>query len=232
VTPVHLWLVDLDPPADRLARLTEHLDPEEKLRAERFIPPQVRRRFICARGSLREILARWVDLLPARLRFAYTDRGKPSLDPPGDLRFNLSHSHERALVGLTWGREVGVDLEALRQGQDLRGLARRFFSEPERQALGRVPDPDFRREFLRIWTRKEAWLKARGTGLALPLEDFAVPVGDLPHPRHLTWTRGNPDEANAWSLVEVPCPEGYVGAACVQGDGWNALLPTPWPEPD
>jgi 4'-phosphopantetheinyl transferase len=226
-----LFLVDLDPPAERLARLAEHLDPQERARAERFVPEKVRRRFLCARGSLREILADLVDLPPAELRFGYGDQGKPFLDLPGDLRFNLSHSHERALVGATWGRDLGVDLEHLREGQDLRGLAERFFSEPERQALRRVPEPEFRREFLRVWTRKEAYLKARGTGLALPLGDFAVPLGDLRHPANLAWTRGHPDEAASWSVQEIPCGESYLGAVCVQGGDWRTEAPCPWPAP-
>lgn len=224
---VCLWLVDLDPAGHRLEFLRTLLDPEERARADRFVPPAVRRRFTVARGALREILGSLLGVAPAEVRFAYGDRGKPEL-PGVSLRFNLSHSEERALVGVVEGRAIGVDLEHLRAGEDFRGLAERFFSEPERQELRRVPEPSFRREFLRIWTRKEAYLKARGTGLAMPLGDFAVPLGDLPGPAAMTWARGHAEEAQAWRLQEVDCGQGYVGALCLEGGGWRAAPPVPW----
>lgn len=226
---IGLWLVDLDPPEARRAELGLRLSPEERARADRFIPPTVRRRFECARGSLREILAHLLDCAPSAIRFAYGEWGKPTLAEWPELRFNLSHSGERALIGASWKREVGVDLEQLRKGADFRGLAERFFSEPERQALLEVPDPLFPREFLRVWTRKEAYLKARGTGLALPLGDFAVPLGPLSNPRPLTWTRDRPEEASSWPVQELPCGEEYVGAMCAEGPGWSARTVIPWP---
>ena len=228
---VRLWLVDLDPPEERQALLWEHLDAEERERARRFIPPAVRRRFLCARGSLREILGHLLQAPPRSVRFAYGDQGKPELAGARDLRFNLSHSEGRALVGVVPGRELGVDLESLRGGTDFRGLTERFFSAPEREELRQVPDPEFPREFLRLWTRKEAYLKARGTGLALPLDAFAVALGDLPEPVGMTWTRGHEEEAAAWRMVEVDCGAGYVGALCVEGEGWRAEAPSPWPAP-
>ncbi len=231
--PIGLWLVDLNPPEKRLVELERWLCPEERARADRFIPAEVRRRFICARGSLREILAWLLGCPPRALGFAYGEQGKPVLADRPNLRFNLSHSGERALVGVSWQRELGVDLEHLRAGVDFRGLTARFFSEPERCALMETAEPLFPREFLRVWTRKEAYLKARGTGLALPLADFAVPLGGLPSPRELTWTRVRPEEAARWPVQEVPCEEGYVGALCAEGADWHAepVVPRFWAGP-
>lgn len=233
VEPIQLWRIDLNPPEPRQTELERWLCPEERARADRFIPPEIRRRFTCARGSLREVLAWSLGCRPHDLHFAYGEQGKPVLADQPELRFNLSHSGERALVGVSWQRELGVDLEHLRAGVDFRGLTARFFSEPERRALSEVPEPLFPREFLRVWTRKEAYLKARGTGLALPLADFAVPLGELPSPRELTWTRDRPEEAARWPIQEVPCEEGYVGALCAEGPEWHAepVLPRFWAGP-
>jgi len=234
VEPIGLWLVDLNPPEKRLVELERWLCPEERARADRFIPAEVRRRFICARGSLREILAWLLGCPPRALGFAYGEQGKPVLADRPNLRFNLSHSGERALVGVSWQRELGVDLEHLRAGVDFRGLTARFFSEPEKMC----PDGDGRAA---LPPRVPEGLDPQG-GLpqssrdrpgANPVADFAVPLGGLPSPRELTWTRVRPEEAARWPVQEVPCEEGYVGALCAEGADWHAepVVPRFWAGP-
>lgn len=207
---VRTWCVDLDPSEERLALLRAHLDDEELARAARFLVPRVGRRFTAARGTLREILGDALGVRPAQVRFTYGEHGKPSV--PG-LWFNLSHSGDRALVGLA-DRDLGVDLEEVRPNVEFRRLAVRFFSAPEREALEAVPDAELPRAFFRLWTRKEAYLKACGKGLALPLASFAVPMGPLPSLTPMLWAE-DPAEVDRWLVRDVDVGEGYVGALCL-----------------
>lgn len=201
------WCVDLDPPGERVQVLRGWLDLAELDRAARFLVPRVGRRFTVARGTLREILGAELGIPPASVRFAYGEHGKPSVE---GLHFNLSHSGDRALVGVA-DRPVGVDLEELRPDVQFRRLAERFFSALEREAM---PDQGLALAFFRLWTRKEAYLKACGKGLALPLASFAVPQGPLPGWAPMLWAE-DPAEVDRWLLRDVPVGEGYVGAVCL-----------------
>lgn len=202
--------MDLDPPAERVEALRAHLDQEEAARADRFLVPRIGRRFTVARGTLREILGEALQVPPAQVEFAYGEHGKPAV--PG-LWFNLSHSGDRALVALA-DREVGVDLEELRTNVEFRRLAIRFFSPLEREALEAVPDEGLPLAFFRLWTRKEAYLKACGKGLALPLASFAVPMGPLAAPAPMLWAE-DPAEVGRWRVRDVDVGAGYVGAVCL-----------------
>lgn len=205
---LHLW--DLDPPPERVAELRAHLGTEERVRADRFLVSAVGRRFTVARGSLRELLGGRLGIPPEAVEFAYGPQGKPWLPGRPDLHFNLSHSGERALVGLA-DRDIGVDIEEIRPDVEFRRLAERFFSEPERRELQKVPDEDLPLAFFRLWTRKEAYLKACGTGMAMPLADFAVPLGPLPDLTPMLWAK----RPGSWRIRDVDCGPGYVGALCV-----------------
>lgn len=181
VGDVHVWCVRLD--GGELARAGDVLSHDERSRAARFHFEHDARRFSRSHQALRTILARYLDVEPAMLRFAAGPHGKPALDPPSLLRFNLSHSGERALVALAWGREVGVDIEdrrdPKRQHHDaasLLALARATFSDAEVQMLEALEPPAVERAFFRCWTRKEAFVKAMGRGLSLDLRSFDVSV--------------------------------------------------------
>jgi 4'-phosphopantetheinyl transferase len=165
VTPgqADIWMVRLD-------ELREDLLPApttgEAARAARFINDTLRRRYLRSHGALRAVLARYT---AAQLDFALGPHGKPYLPAVPELRFNLSHSHERALIGVTLGVEIGVDIERLRPMSDCLALAERFFPPSEAAEFAAVcatmPAPDRERDFFRRWTRIEAILKARGVGL-------------------------------------------------------------------
>lgn len=194
---VHVWRARLDELPDFLSALA----PKEQSRANRFYRQQDRDRFARARGVLRNILARYTRIAPAELRFRYNSYGKPCLvggdGPPACLlRFNLSHSHGLALYAIALGREVGVDVEYIRQEADLMKIAERFFSPREVTALRAMP-PDLQIPgFFRCWTRKEAYLKGKGQGLFAPLKEQ--------------------DDASAWHVWDVDAGDGYVGAVALQ----------------
>ena len=194
---VHVWTADLDEVADpAFAALAAVLDPDEAARAGRFHFERDRRHFTAARGWLRRLLGLYLDVPPGSTRFGYGPRGKPFLTAPEtSLRFNLSHSHGRAMFAFARNREIGIDLEAgARLGDDWPGLARRVFSERERAELAALPDETRRDGFLNGWTRKEAYLKATGLGIVDGLQSIEVTLGPhqpaalLAAPAGLAWT--------------------------------------------
>ncbi len=142
------------------------LSPDERARRDRFHDPRNGARFACGRAELRRILAAELGTEPEALRFRYNPHGKPELDGPGRVQFNLSHSQDRVVLALSRTHVVGVDIEVPRQfGED---VARVAFTVAERAALARLPDDERRVAFYRYWTCKEAVVKALGCGLSLP----------------------------------------------------------------
>jgi 4'-phosphopantetheinyl transferase len=218
---VHLWQVDLVIVAKGEPRWEKILSADERARAARFHFSQDRQYFTATRALLRMILGSYVDSDPMELVFHYTDKEKPSLNPSTSrVEFNVSHSGGVALMAFTRERSLGVDVEQLRENFDHEAIARRFFSEQERrQIAGLTPSERFH-GFFRCWTRKEAYIKAQGAGLSLPLDQFDVSLtpGDE---NALLATRPDGAQAAQWSLREVLVRDGYVAALCVQGQGWH-----------
>ncbi len=136
----HVFFLDLDLPAARLNALAALLSSDEAARARRFRSPSDGQTFTAAHGQMRQVLSAYLGTPPAELRFAANAYGKPSLDPPSSLAFNLSHSGSAALLAVTFGQEVGVDLERFNRPVDLANIARRFFSPPEAAALLALPE--------------------------------------------------------------------------------------------
>ena len=217
---VDIWRVHLDLPADSLKTLEETLAVDEIQRAERFHVQGDKDRFIAAHGCLRDILARYQHWEPAQLVFSANDYGKPVLSTvPSERKmdFSLSHSDDFALVAVTWERKVGVDLERIRQGISAQVIARQYFSKSEFAELLALPSEEREIGFFNCWTRKEAYIKAQGLGLSLPLESFDVSVS--PKPVILRATRPDPQEAARWTLLALEVSPGYVAALAVEGQG-------------
>jgi 4'-phosphopantetheinyl transferase len=225
---VHVWLLSLgqDPgPADAAGTLS----PDERERARRFYFDRDRRRFVACRAALREILSAYTGRPAPDLRFRYGHHGKPSLESPEDVRFNVSHSDALAVYAVARGREVGVDVERIRPLSEADRLAERFFSQPEVTDLRAVPSESRLESFFTCWTRKEAYVKARGEGLGHPLDAFAVSLG-RDAPARLRAVGGRDEEEIArWSLVGLAPPPGYVAALAVEGHGWT--LSSAWWRP-
>ena len=221
---VHVWRIALEMRDPHLTSLREILADDERRRAERFHFEKDRRHFIAGRGALRMLLSRYLNQSPEAVRFAYGNYGKPRLADETnaiDLRFNLTHSHGLALLAVTSGRDIGVDVEHLRDlERDGEPLAGRFFSPREAAVLRSLP-PELRREaFFHCWTRKEAYIKANGKGLSLPLDQFDVTLRPG-EPAMLLATQHEPDEARRWSMQSLLPAEGYVGALAVERHSWR-----------
>ncbi|MET0647234.1 MAG: 4'-phosphopantetheinyl transferase superfamily protein [Pyrinomonadaceae bacterium] len=215
---VHVWRARLLQDERTLGELWDTLSADERERAERFHFRRDRDRFIAARGALRNLLGRYAGVAPRLLRFSYDSYGKPSLcgEAGGaSLRFNASHSNDLALFALTRGREVGVDLEFVREDFASFEIAEHFFSPGEVEAL-RALAPDVRAvAFFDCWTRKEAYIKARGEGLSHPLHLFTVSLGPG-EDAALLRTDDDPLEAARWTLVELFPGEGARAALAVE----------------
>ena len=220
---VHLWAIPLDPPPARVAAARRRLADDERARADRFRFDRHRRRFTIGRAALRELLAGYLRCAPEAVRFTYGEKGKPSLAPPaervgGPLRFNLSNSHELALAAVAVGVEVGVDVERLRPMPDGLRIAERYFSAAERAALAALPEDERDAAFFNGWTRKEAYLKAIGDGLTVPLDRFDVTLAPGA-PARILALAGDAAAAARWSLLHLRPAAGYVGALALPEPG-------------
>jgi 4'-phosphopantetheinyl transferase len=225
---VHVWRASLRPPPHALAALEAHLSDDERARAARFRFPEHRTAFVAGRGVQRQILSRYAGLPPHALVYAETKYGKQSLAgaaAAAGIRYNVSNSGDLALFAVTLGREIGVDLERIRPMPDGLDIAQRFFSAPENEIFAGLAADEAVRDlaFFNCWTRKEAYIKAVGEGLSMPLDRFDVSFAPG-EPARLLRTRGNADEAARWSMLELHPGPGYVGALAVEGDGWRPVL--------
>lgn len=220
---VHVWRASLNQTAAVVSAHKQILAPDELERAAKYHFQKDRDRFITARAVLRGLLASYLQSEPAGLRFRTNEYGKPHLDAESGretLRFNLSHSQDLALYAVARNREVGLDLEYIRQDFDTRQIAERFFSGREIAALNALPANLQTESFFRCWTRKEAYIKARGEGLSLPLEQFAVSLSP-DFPAALLNVADNPAEVSRWSLRELIPASGYMAAIAIEGNGWR-----------
>ncbi len=227
---VHVWRLDLDRPSAEQENLTRVLSPDERERAARYRFEIDQRRFATGRGALRSLLSRYLNAAPAELHFEVNQAGKPSLPPQADgrcLHFNLSNSHGLALLAFTWDRRVGVDVEFLGRSADFEQISARFFSPGERDALLRLPADQRRAAFFAAWTRKEAYLKALGTGIALGLDRFDVSL-DPGEPARLLKDEHDPSAPENWAFQALYPGENYAAALAVEGRGWNLAL-WQWP---
>lgn len=227
---IHLWYAWLDQPAERVQELAQTLSLDEAARAARFHFERDQRRFIVGRGLLRIILGQYLDVVPAQIQFRYGLYGKPSLvgqvgtrSVSYDLQFNLAHSGEVALYALAWDYPIGVDVEHIRPIPDLDQIVERFFSRQERITLRSLPPEQRQTAFFNGWTRKEAYLKALGDGLARPLDEFDVSLAPG-QPAQLLGVAGDPAEAAGWFMEAVTPLAGYVGAVvapAIEGQTWR-----------
>ncbi len=194
---IHLWRAALDDPI-RLSGAEAVLSREELLRAGKFARALDRQRFIAAHGALRMVLGLYLSADPQSLEFRAGPMGKPALVQTfTDLRFNLSHSGELALIAVTRGREVGVDVERVQRDIEFDPIVEHYFEPTEAWDLRTAPPQERVGRFFDLWTRKEACVKAQGVGLGMKIETHRFGVRNL-------------------------CPAlGYAGAVASEGDEWR-----------
>ena len=221
---VHVWRAPLDWPLPRVQVLQQTLAEDERQKAERFHFMHDRLHYIVARGLLRTLLGHYLKQSPEQLRFIYNPYGKPALAPEqATVSFNLSHAGGLVLYAFARNRALGIDVEKMRTNLDYEQIAEHVFSPYERNVLRTLPADQKIEAFFNGWARKEAYIKARGRGLSLPLNEFDVTMR-LDEPACLLNTRGEVEAAQAWSLQEIPIDPGYKAALVVEGHGWHRSL--------
>jgi 4'-phosphopantetheinyl transferase len=216
---VHVWRIRLDLPTDQTAQLIGLLAPDEQERAARYRIDEVRREYIVGRAALRILLAGYLGIQPRTVALAYEERGRPVLalsQCANGLCFNLSNARVLALAAFTQGRQIGIDLESNKRRVELKDVAARFFAPAERAALFDLPVDRQRQAFFNCWTRKEAYLKARGMGLSRPLDRFEVSLAPGA-PARLLSDASDPGAPGRWSLVSVDGLPGFTAALAVEG---------------
>lgn len=220
---VHVWFATLDHADEVVLQLAESLSTDERERAGRFQFERDRRRFIVGRAVLRAILGACLEVEPRFLSFRYGRFGKPALADAfegTEVRFNVSHSHGVALYAVARGREVGVDLERIRPLDDMESLAEECFSAKQNAALRSMSAPKRLEAFFSGWTRKEAFVKARGVGLSFSLAGFDVSLEPGDGPRPLT-IPGDSQEESRWMVTSLAADPAYAAALVVEGRDWD-----------
>jgi 4'-phosphopantetheinyl transferase len=212
---VHIWRVDLMRSFADFEQLRTLLSAPEQTRLAKFHFSRDQQRFGIARASLRKILASYFAADPKSLEIATTQFGKPYLSQPeyASLSFNVSHSGDLALVGVTLNRAIGVDLEEISRTIQPMQIATQFFSAQEQAALLKYRGDAQRQAFFRCWTRKEAYSKATGRGLQISLNQFSVSIDAEPE---VTLEHHEPQEQQ-WTVYGIEPQRGYVGALAVEG---------------
>jgi 4'-phosphopantetheinyl transferase len=215
---VHIDLVRTADQAvlDKLDSYRPLLSQDEHARMARFVFDRDRRAFLMTRALVRKMLSRYAPVAPADWRFIANVHGRPEIleRPPNapDLRFNISHTDGLIACAVTIGREVGVDVEHINR-QLTHDVAGRFFAPNEVTDLRSLPVEDQKRAFFDYWTLKEAYIKARGFGLALPLGDFAFKLNP-PHPPAITFEPTLEDDPATWQFMQDwPTPQHRLGVA-------------------
>jgi 4'-phosphopantetheinyl transferase len=208
---VQVWAIWLTASEAALAFYRSTLSLDECERADRFRFENLRRSYVLSRGGLRILLGHYLGCSPNKIELLYGPKGKPGLRQETRLRFNTSHSGEMALHAFAYDCELGVDVEQLRELDDPEAIAARFFSSAEISELLSLRPRDRGLAFLRCWTRKEAYIKSIGDGLAIPLDHFQVTF--LPGvPARFVKVTSNMGIASDWTLNDLELPAGYVGA--------------------
>ena len=212
---VHVWCVSLGLPEDRFSRFEQALSPDERARADRFRFAVHRQHFVAARGVLRCLLGHYAEMPPAQIQFQEGAHGKPALVAPDRVRFNVSHSGGLGLYAIANEREVGIDIEQHRAMDDLNGIAKHYFAPDELAELGKLLPENQNTAFFRCWSRKEAFVKAVGMGLSLPLDSFSVSLDEEPTTSIARQPRRTARED--WMLFDVTPRAGYSAALVTEG---------------
>ncbi|PYX86503.1 MAG: phosphopantetheine-protein transferase [Acidobacteria bacterium] len=212
---VQVWTLSHTMEQNMLRDLKRLLSGDELERAARFRFQQDHDRFVASRSILRSLLAGYLATDPSSLRFRYAEKGKPDLPSSPELQFNVAHSGEIILWAFARERRVGIDVEEIRTDFSTQEIAERFFSPAERQALCSLAASRRHQAFFHCWTRKEAFVKATGDGLSLPLDQFDVALASG-QPAYLIATRPDAEESRRWSMHNLDVHPNYAAALVIE----------------
>jgi len=206
-----LWWCTLHADAAQLEACTNILSPAERARAARFGHPQLRDRYTIGRAALRKLLGQLLAVAPSDVPIVRGPRGRPQFDTDASLDFNVSHTGDAALIGCSRDARIGVDIERADRGINVAGIARKFLTAREREALPAQDADTARRSVLTLWTCKEAMSKATGDALTAPFAALDIDLRDGPR------LRAGPGKYRpaAWSLHRADAPDGYIATVAL-----------------
>lgn len=212
----HLWLIPFKKIEEGESYFRQIMSQDELSRAGRFHFEKDRTRYVCGRGFLRLLLGRYLSILPSSILFEYNDFGKPELSKHQNLQlltFNTSHAEDYLAFAVTNIAQIGIDIEILQKKTDLMGIAERFFSAKEFEKIKSFHNKNFTEAFYNCWTRKEAFIKAVGDGLSIPLNSFEVSIDTNEGYTNINFYNKNGSEK--WRLLSFKPATNYVGALAV-----------------
>jgi 4'-phosphopantetheinyl transferase len=216
---VHIWSLQLECSDGEFTKYSQILSQDERERADRFVFKKNNREFTLAKASLRQILSYYTDVLPTSIEFTISKTGKPqlqtSIENKSSINFNLSHSNGRALIAISDGSPVGIDLEMLRYDDDIEGIADNFFFGTEQKCIANTPPPLQHETFFRFWVAKEAVLKGEGLGLSFPLNQFEVEFGCSQEVAKVV-SCDTKQLSNDWVVHMLPQSNSWLGALATQ----------------
>lgn len=212
---LHVWSIRTEVPVTACASYEQLLSQEERARSATYRFPQHARAFKVVRGTLRILLAGYLNVSPSSLRFKRSPEGKPSLVMSSGLEFNVSHSGGLALLAFTYGCPVGIDVEQIRGMPEMQAIADHFFCAEEASDLAALPDCQRKLAFFLCWTRKEAYVKASGEGICARLDQFRVSLDPVRPARFL---RLPPLSTTPWSLTGLCLDPAYASALAYPDD--------------
>ena len=214
---LHIWSVCKNAHEDRLATYWDLLDATEKSRALKYRFQKDRSCFIIARGVLRLLIGNYLESAPDQIEFQFGYNGKPFVLNNRALQFNISHSGDTILLGFIQEHTIGIDVEYTKRKVDVKKIAKLFFSEEEVISLFALDQTYHTQAFYNCWTRKEAFIKAMGSGLAFPLDQFVVSL-DSTKEATLIDTKWDKKEKEKWMLHAIEPSKDYIGAVSVKGN--------------
>jgi 4'-phosphopantetheinyl transferase len=214
---VIVWIAQVAKARDSLIFLEPCLDGRDRERAARFRFPEDRARFVLGRGLARKCLGRYLGQTAETIELAYTDRGRPVLRGDEAIQFSISHTHDLVAIAVTTDARVGIDLEYVQSRPNVLELAKQIFSEKDLQTFQALPHDEMRPAFFRAWTRKEAYLKARGEGIAEGLRQISVSFD--PEETGTIMDARDESAEQAWRLLSLPVPADYMGSMACDAAG-------------
>lgn len=207
-----LWLVDFEP-SEMLPLFSSVLVNEERVAAARYLSPERTGLAIASRATLRLLLSMYLQKPPQEIEILRNEYQKPILNSSDQLHFNVSHSADQILIGVSRGRQIGVDIESMRADTDWKNIAKHYSSPAEYEMLTTAEDPKFL--FYQLWTAKEAFMKGYGTGFHFPLNQFSVEYTDAMHGKVSSLVPISPDH---WQILNFQLSDSCMGAVAVPGE--------------
>lgn len=214
---IHVWFININITLNKkITILNNYLSEDENLKTSKFKFKKDKNCSIITRGALRLLSGKYLNLNPKNIKFNYGEYGKPDFDFETNLKFNVSHSGNMAVIGFVLNDDIGIDVEKIKTDFDVFDIVSNYFSSLEIESLKELPTKEQVKGFYRCWTRKESFIKAKAKGLSFPLDSFSVSL-ESDEKVELLETKWNKNEKELWKLFSFSPEEGYLGAVSVKG---------------